>query len=206
MAVETLVQPQPAEELWPPHQGQWTYEDYKRLPDDAWRYEVIEGALFMSPAPRPKHQEVGFNLKLALGGFVKAKGLGKVLDAPIDVRLGELADPVQPDILFIRHDRLDIIKDGWIEGAPDLIVEILSPGNWLDDRRTKYRVYATAGVSEYWIVDPDRRQIEVFVLRREVYELIGRFGPGEQARSEVLSGFQIGVDAVCPVTPLEEVR
>ena len=152
----------------------------------------------MTPAPRTQHQEVSANLEFAMMNTVRSKRLGKVLHAPIDVRLGELANPVQPDILFIRQDRLDMIKKDWIEGAPDLIVEILSPGNWIDDRRTKYRVYALAGVREYWIVDPDKRQIEVFALRGRDYEILGRFGPGEQAASEVLSGFEIGVDEVCP--------
>jgi len=151
----------------------------------------------MSPAPATRHQDVSANLEFAMMTFVRARGLGKVLDAPIDVRLGELADPVQPDILFIRQERLSIIREKWIEGAPDLIVEILSPGNWLDDRRTKYRVYALAGVREYWIVDPDKRQIEVFALRGSDYEILGRFGPGERAASEILSGFDIGVDEVC---------
>jgi Uma2 family endonuclease len=153
----------------------------------------------MSPAPSTNHQDVSANLEFAMMNFVREKKLGKVLHAPTDVRLGELASPVQPDILFIRQERLDIIKKDWVEGAPDLIVEILSPSNWLDDRRTKYSMYAQAGVREYWLVDPDKRQIEVFALRGSDYEILGRFGPGEQAASEVLSGFQISVGEVCPV-------
>lgn len=166
------------------------------MPDDGWRYEVIEGELRMNPAPSFWHQEASFNLSLELGNFVKRQRLGKVVTAPIDVKLGELANPVQPDILFIHKDRLDIIQERWIDGPPDLIVEILSPSNWIDDRRTKYRLYALSGVREYWIVDPDKRQIEVFVLRRGDYELIGRFGPDESARSEVLDGFEVAVSTV----------
>ncbi len=150
----------------------------------------------MNPAPLTSHQRVSFKLALAVGSFVDAEDLGEVFTAPIDVRLGELANPVQPDILFIHKARLDIIKERWIDGAPDLIVEILSPGNWIDDRRTKYRLYALSGVREYWIVDPDKRQIEVFVLRGGDYELIGRFGPEETARSEVLPGFAVLVGEV----------
>lgn len=199
MAVQSPAQARRAETTWPP-QGQWTYDDYKRLPDDGWRYEVIEGELRMNPAPRTKHQLISRNLAVAMTNFVREKRLGEVLYAPIDVRMGDLANPVQPDLLFIRQDRLNIIKEEWIEGAPNLIVEILSPSNWLDDRRTKYQVYAKAGVGEYWIVDPDRRQIEVFVQRVHGgdYELIGRFGPGEYVHSETLPGFQISVDEVCP--------
>ncbi len=198
MAVPTPIQAKPIELQWPPPQGRWTYEDYKRLPDDGWRYEVIEGELLMSPAPSTNHQDISANLEFAMMNFVREKKLGKILHAPTDVRLGELASPVQPDILFIRQERLNIIKKDWVEGAPDLIVEILSPSNWIDDRRTKYRVYAQAGVREYWIVDPDKRQIELFALRGSDYEILGRFGPGEQAASEILPGFEIGVDEVCP--------
>ena len=151
----------------------------------------------MNPAPSTSHQDVSFSLAFEIGLFVREKNLGKVLTAPIDVRLGELANPVQPDILFVRRDRLDIIQERWIEGAPDLIVEILSPGNWIDDRRTKYRVYAQAGVREYWIVDPKKCEIEIFVLRDGDFEQIGHFGSTERVRSEVLSGFEIGVDEVC---------
>jgi Uma2 family endonuclease len=199
MAIQTPIQAKPVEATWPPPRDQWTYEDYKRLPDDNWRYEVIEGELLMSPAPNTHHQRVIARLEFAMMKYVEANKLGEVLHAPIDVRLGDLANPVQPDVLFICQDRLDIIRKDWIEGAPDLIVEVLSPSNWIDDRRTKYRIYVLAGVREYWIVDPDKRQIEIFTLRGSDYELRGRFGPGERAASEVLSGFEIGVDEVCPV-------
>jgi Uma2 family endonuclease len=192
MASKTTKEP-----IWPP-QGQWTYEDYTRLPDDGWRYEIIEGELYMAPAPRPEHQEAGLNLTVPMVQFVRAHDLGKVYNAPIDVILPGLATPVQPDILFIAKDRLHIVKDTRIEGAPDLIVEILSPSNWLNDKQTKFRVYALAGVREYWIVDTDARTIELFVLRGQVYTQVGRYKPGDRVRSEVLPGFEIAVEEVCP--------
>jgi Uma2 family endonuclease len=106
--------------------------------------------------------------------------------------------PVQPDILFINAQRSEIVKETFIEGAPDLVIEVLSPGNWLDDRRTKFRIYALAGVREYWIVDVDRRQIEVFELQDQDYAQVGRYGTGEQVASTVVQGFSIDVDEVCP--------
>lgn len=197
MVVRTTF-PLPTEQTWsPPAQGQWTYADYKHLPDDGWRYEVIEGELKTSPAPKIKHQRVSINLAMALATFVRQHNLGEVLTAPIDVRMGQWADPVQPDILFIQREHLDIVKENWIEGAPDLIVEILSSSSWLDDRRTKYRIYAQAGVREYWLVDPDECQIEIFVLRGGDYALVGRFASGELAPSEILKGLQIQVDEIC---------
>jgi Uma2 family endonuclease len=197
MAVQAPTQP-PAERQWPPPQGQWTYDDYKRLPNDGWRYEVIEGELLMTAAPSTKHQKTAARLFGSLYHHVQPRGLGEVFFSPIDVILPDLASPVQPDILFVSRERLDIVREDFIEGPPDLIVEILSPSNWLADRREKFRVYALAGVREYWIVDTDARTVEVFMLRGSSYALVGKFGPGETVRSEVVAGFEIGVDEVCP--------
>ncbi len=182
---------------WPP-QGKWTYEDYRRLPDDGWRYEIIEGELYMSPAPEPIHQEYGGEMFAALRDFGKKHNAGKAYMAPIDVILFDLATPVQPDVLFICKERLHVVKKGRIEGAPDVVVEVLSPSNWLIDRREKFQAYAKSGVREYWIVNPLARTIELFVLRENRYELIGKYGDGETVRSEVLSGFEVKVDEVCP--------
>jgi len=195
MAIQSIDHQHPAEQVWPA-QGHWTYEDYCRLPDDGWRYEVIEGELHMNPAPSTSHQDASINLAFEMTSFVRQRHLGKVLTAPIDVRLGDFANPVQPDILFVRKERLDIIQERWIDGPPDLIVEILSPGNWIDDRRTKYRLYALAGVREYWIVDPKKGEIDVYVLREGSFAQVGNFGARERVRSEVLDGFEIAVSAV----------
>jgi len=181
----------------PPKQGEWTYEDYARLPDNGVRYEIIGGELYMSPAPRTKHQIASYELGFAFGLFVKRHKLGRILVAPIDVRLPDLADPVQPDIVFILKARLHIIKEKSIEGAPDLIVEILSPGTEGYDRRTKFQLYARAGVKEYWMVDPDTCTMEIYVLRGEAYALLGSFGPDDEAYSEVLAGFSVPVSEIC---------
>lgn len=194
----TMPPPAEAEAEWPA-QGEWTYEDYVGLPDDTWRYEVIKGVLHMTPAPRTRHQAAVRDIGFAMMEFCRRTLLEETYHAPIDVILPrELATPVQPDLLLITRERLDIVKEQFIEGPPDLIVEVLSRSNWLDDRRVKYEVYAEAGVREYWIVDPDLRTIEVFVLREGEYALVGKFGPGEKARSEVLEGFEVAVDEVLP--------
>lgn len=186
------------EREWP-SQGDWTYEDYARLPDDGWRYEVIRGVLHMAPAPKPKHQKAVGRLYNALSDFVEHQNLGDVYFSPIDVILSPgLATPVQPDMLFIARDRLDIVKEQFVEGAPDLIVEVLSPSNWLADRRDKREVYAEAGVREYWIVDPERRDIEIFVLDNGEYALAGKFGAGEDAASQILGGFEVAVAEAVP--------
>ena len=186
---------------WPPRQGEWTYEDYARLPNDQWRYEIIKGELRMAPAPRTRHQEISLNLATSLHQFTRSQHLGRIFTAPVDVILPDpvtdtdLAAPVQPDILFIAQERLNIVQDKFIAGAPDLIVEILSPSNWLDDRRDKFVVYEAAGVREYWIVDPDNCTVEVFVLRGDQYTQVGRYAPGDTIRSDVVAGFEIAVSA-----------
>lgn len=181
-----------------PIQGQWTYEDYCRLPEDGLIYEVIEGELYMSPAPRPKHQKCRINLASALNNYGQETGVGEAYDAPIDVILPGQTSPVQPDVIFIAKKRLRIIKEERIEGAPDLVVEVLSPWNWTTDRGKKAQIYAQAGVREYWIVDPEARIIEVFTLKRGIYELVGKYKTSDTVSSKLLPGFKVKVKEVCP--------
>jgi len=187
--------PLPEEQTWPPPQGEWTYEDYLRLPDDGYHYQIIKGVLFMTAAPAIKHQDVVRNLLVALHLFVKERRRGKVYDSPVDVQLSEQT-VVEPDIIFVARERLSIIKESYVEGAPDLIVEILSPSNWVVDRRDKFAVYEAAGVREYWIVDPDVRTVEIYSLRQGQYALLERYEPGQTVQSELLTGFEIPVDNI----------
>ena len=190
---EKVVAP---ERAWPPSQGEWTYEDYLRLPEDRWRYEVIKGRLYMAPPPKEPHQYASIELSTAFHSFVKERGLGRVYAAPFEVVLPEAV--VQPDIVFISAERVEeIVTPDGVRGAPDLVVEILSPINWLADRREKFELYRSSGVREYWIVDTKTPSIEVFVLREGEYELMGQWGVGEIARSEVLAGFEVAVDDIC---------
>ena len=201
MAIPAMSQPHHKatdSDYWPPPQGEWTYEDYARLPDNGMRYEIIRGDLYMSPAPRPKHQRVIVALLKHLLTYLEQKPIGEVLISPIDLILPDLTDPVQPDLLFISQEKLDIVKENFIEGVPELIVEVLSPGNPEHDRRTKFRVYAAAGVKEYWLIDPDARTTEVYVLRGEAYALAQIFGVDQTIRSEVLAEFTAPVAEICP--------
>ncbi len=203
MAVTTAFRPAfkkneyPAEKHWPPP-GQWTYEDYRRLPEDGMTYEIIEGELHMAPAPIPMHQDSNSEMITALRNFSKQNNAGKAFVAPIDVILPGIAEPVQPDVLFILKERLHIVKPTRIEGAPDLVVEVLSPSNASIDRGKKFRAYARAGVREYWLIDPLARTIEIFVLRAGEYHLLGNYAIGASARSEVLTGFEVQVAEICP--------
>jgi Uma2 family endonuclease len=144
-----------------PAQGHWRYADYQRLPDDGKRYEIIEGVLYVANAPSIEHQftvsEIHFSLKL----FVREKQLGQVFTAPLEVHLSEFSCPVQPDILFISAARQPPLGAKFFEGAPDLIVEVVSPSSIRLDRSIKFDAYEQAGVAEYWIVDTKTRSVEV---------------------------------------------
>lgn len=144
----------------------YTYEDYRMLPEDmSRRYELLHGELYMVPAPTTRHQRISRKLETILDRHVTDHGLGEVFDAPVDVVLGRdnEREVAQPDILFVAHARRAIIKLHGIEGAPDLVVEILSEGTAERDRGYKRALYARNGVSEYWIIDPQTRTVEVYV-------------------------------------------
>ncbi|MFQ5616599.1 MAG: Uma2 family endonuclease [Anaerolineales bacterium] len=166
------------------------------MPDDSFHYEVIDGVLYVSPAPRPKHQAVSGNLFLALANHIRSRGLGWLYHAPIGVRLPGQPVPIQPDLVFVSEERESIIGEENIEGVPDLIIEILSPSNWLFDRRDKFQLYESTGVGEYWIVDYRARKVEIFVLEKGAFTLLGEWREGEIAHSRVLPGFSIAVDDV----------
>lgn len=193
---QTLPLPPEIDGEWP-EQGAWTYDDYARLPDDGRRYEVIGGVLYMAPSPNTRHQYAISKLGTSIYNYVENHRLGRVYFAPIDVILPGLANPIQPDILFIAQDRLDIIKKQTIDEPPDLAVEVLSPSSIRHDRRLKYETYEAAGVREYWIVDVDKAIIDVFNLESGTYASSGHYTAGQTAESVLLTDFSIAVDDVC---------
>ncbi len=182
-----------------PAQREWTYDDYAGLPEDGKRYEVIRGELYESAAPRPLHQRVITRLAFFLEEFLQESKRGTAFAAPIDVILPDkLGGPVQPDIVVIRRESLPFVGELNIQGASDLVMEVLSPSNPSHDLRLKYEIYAEAGVPEYWIIDPRERTAEIHVLRDGSYRLLGSFGEDEIARSEVLAGFAVLVNEIVP--------
>jgi Uma2 family endonuclease len=144
-----------------PRPARWTYEEFARLPEDGNRYEIIAGELYVTPAPRPRHQLVLVPLIVQLNAFVAKHGLGRIYPGPIDVLFAE-GDYLEPDLVFVRQDRFGIVSDRGLEGAPNLVVEILSPSTARRDRTLKRDRYAFFGVSEYWVIDPEGRTVEVF--------------------------------------------
>lgn len=172
----------------------FTYEDYAHLPEGA-PYQLINGKLVMSPSPTPTHQRILRSLSFTLHLFVEEHDLGEILFAPMDVYLSDIDTP-QPDILFIAKARLDIIGEKYVKGAPDLVVEILSPSTAYYDLKKKKRLYETSGVKEYWIVDPEAREIEVYTLVEDRFELFVRKAEQGSVTSKLLAGFSVDLEAV----------
>jgi Uma2 family endonuclease len=152
-----------------------TYEDYAALPNDGKRYEILDGELSVSAAPGRTHQHVLLRLAAALDAHVTTHGLGEVYIAPFDVVLAETTI-VQPDIIFVDRDRLAIFSQRGADGAPTLVIEVLSPSTTRNDRTTKLQLYARYAVPYYWIVNAEQRVIEVYRLAANRYEVPETFG------------------------------
>jgi len=150
-----------------------TYADLKELPEDRNRYELYEGELAMTAAPTPRHQEVVGNLYAILRQHVLAGQLGLVLLSPVDVRLSDIA-VVEPDLLFISRGREAIVGERYVEGPPDLVVEVASPSTESRDRRTKRLLYARYAIPNYWIVDTVERSIEGLAVETGRYRVTAR--------------------------------
>ncbi|WP_353684273.1 Uma2 family endonuclease [Thermodesulfovibrio sp. 3907-1M] len=170
----------------------YTYQDYLKLPDEV-RYELIEGKLIMTPSPNIKHQRISRKIEFMLEKYVTENSLGEVFDAPCDVYLDD-ENVVQPDILFISKERAYIIGEKNIQGAPDLVIEIVSEASIYRDSVQKKKLYAKHGVKEYWIVAPDDQMIEVYILREPgQYELRRTYYENDVVESEIIKGFKISM-------------
>jgi Uma2 family endonuclease len=166
----------------------FTYEDYCFLPEDR-RHEVIDGEVFVTPAPTLFHQIVKQRLERILVDFVQAGGLGVVLDAPCDVLLSK-HDIVQPDILFVSEAKRAILAEKFVSGAPDLVIEVLSPSTEDRDRIAKAKRYATFGVREMWVVDPAAKSVEILVNGGEGFRREALYAGTDTVRSAILSGLE----------------
>ena len=171
-----------------------TYEDYCNMPDDE-RYQLIDGELIIIATPSVVHQGTSRNIGTPLDIFVKANRLGEMYYAPFDVVLSNI-NVVQPDILFVSRERSHILTDAGISGAPDLVVEILSPSTAALDKTRKRELYARYRVPEYWQADTDDFSVVVLILAGDDYEVAGVYGLGETLVSPLLTGFRLDVDDI----------
>lgn len=168
-----------------------TYDDYLTFPDnDGIRKEIIEGELFMSPAPSMKHQSISKKIFRLLDDYITKNNLGDVWYAPCDVIFSNI-NIMQPDILFISNENHEILTALNIKGAPDLIIEILSPSTIENDRIIKKQVYEKFGVKEYWIVDPEQETIEGWTLKQGRFQLFQKAQKTDIFRSKLIQGLEL---------------
>jgi Uma2 family endonuclease len=167
----------------------YTYADYLKTPDDE-RYELIEGDLLMTPSPVTRHQRISRKILIALDNHVTNNDLGEVFDAPFDVYLDN-ENVVQPDVLFVSKERMDIIGEKNIQGTPDLVVEIISESTAYRDLVQKKKLYVRFGVKEYWIVLPEESSVEVYILKDNTFVLHKNFGKEDTLQSPLLKKLKI---------------
>lgn len=197
---------QPGEPTWEiallyPRQGSWTEQDYLRLTDSNWMVEFKDGRIEVLPMPTLYHQLVVDFLLDALKQFIKQHADGRVLTAPLPVRLNHRQEYREPDIVYRSRERLQA-TDRYPDGA-DLVIEVMSEGEEARERDlvAKREDYAKAGITEYWIVDPQRREIHVLALDSESYREHGVFADKQIATSVMFDGFAVNVREVFDVQP-----
>lgn len=177
-----------------------TKEDYRLLPDSGPRFQLIEGELYMSPAPNRYHQVISRNIEFMLLKYLEGHPLGDLYDAPFDVYLSE-NDVFQPDIVFVKKENFGVLTDAGVEGTPDFVVEILSPSNAYLDRNAKLRVYARTGVKELWLVDPATRLVQVYDLPRDSQRPAAAYGESDTFASAHFPGLAISGAEIFKTSP-----
>jgi Uma2 family endonuclease len=171
----------------------WTYEDYLDFPDDGKRYEIVDGAVYVTPAPNVRHQDIVGLLFRRMGDHVERHGGGRVFVGPVDAVLSP-TNVVEPDIVFVADADADRITAANLQGPPTLAVEVLSEAR--HDRVRKRQLYSQFGVVEYWIVDPEGERVEVHRLDGQAYPTPTLLEAGSQLTTGLLPGFSIDVAAL----------
>ena len=174
--------------------AKYTYEDYLNTPEGE-RYELIDGELILVASPNEEHQFASIRLASQMHFYVDERDLGWVFHAPFDIVFSD-TQVVQPDIMFISKERESIRTGANVRGAPDLVVEIISPSSVSRDWNYKRELYAKYGVEEYWIADPVHKMVSVMLLRDGVLELAGTYVEGDTVDSTALEGFSVGVGEI----------
>ena len=167
-----------------------TRYDYQEMPQGPPYYQVIEGDLVMSPSPNTFHQVVLGRIHFILLRYLEKNPIGEAFFAPLDVFLSDI-NVYQPDVIFVSNERRSIITDHGIEGAPELLVEALSPATARYDKGSKRKIYARTGVKELWLVDPENRTIQVYLLAKDPENPSATHGPNASFTSSLLPGLKI---------------
>jgi len=167
-----------------------TYHDLCLLPNDGKRYEIIDGELFVTPAPNFQHQIVVTNLVYFLCAFLRDRPLGRVIVSPFDVVFSQF-DVAEPDILYVSKARATVLTKKNAQGSPDLVVEVLSKSTKKIDRTTKLKLYARFGVQEYWIIDSDGISAQIYRRENGSLELAATFKAEDSLTSPLFPGFSL---------------
>lgn len=168
-----------------------TADEYLALPDDGFRYELVDGVVCRSPSPSFEHQSVSTEVAAQIAAYLAGNPIGRVI-VEVDVKLRE--DLVyRPDVVFLRTEKVSRAK-GRIRDVPDLVVEVISPGSRRYDSETKRKDYQSAGVAKYWLIDPQRRTLQFFVL--ESGALREAEPRGAQYAATVLPGFELDIERI----------
>ena len=177
----------------------FTYEDYLLLPEDGNRHELLNGEHVMTPSPNTRHQRISRTLLTALSNFLSEHPLGEVFDAPYDVVMSDF-DVCEPDLVVVAKDQASIITDANIQGAPALVVEILSEGTRKRDEKIKRGLYERYGVREYWIVDPELELVKVYRLQDNRYGMAQELtlDAKDSLTTPLLPGFSLPLATVFP--------
>jgi|ERR1051325_3470270 Uma2 family endonuclease len=179
-----------------PSEKKWTYEDYLLLPDeDGQRYEIIEGELFVNAAPLKRHQLICGNVFMIIAPYVRKHRCGEVYFAPVDVVLSDI-DVVQPDLLYITREHAAAMNEKNVQGAPDFVIEVLSEEHGRRDEVLKLKRYQQFGVAEYWIVDPKRNRVRVYLRKNGRLDLANDAGLGDSVTSSFFPGLAVAVSEV----------
>lgn len=173
-----------------------TYQDYLNTPDDE-RWELLRGEMSMVPSPNTAHQRIAGNLYFSLRAFVQEHGIGEVFVAPFDVVLSA-TNVLQPDVIFVSAQQNSIITESNIQGAPALVIEVISPSSTTIDRDVKRAIYAEHGVSEYWLVDPEDCMVSVLGLEGKEYREVGQYTASDTLSSPTLPGLALDLSAIFP--------
>jgi Uma2 family endonuclease len=173
----------------------WTAADLELFLDNGNRYEIVEGELLVTRAPDWRHQKASTRISTALDTWSLSTGLGEAVQAPGVIFTD--ADNVIPDVVWVSRERLAVLLDeaGHLTGAPELIVEVLSPGNENErrDRELKLKLYSERGVQEYWIIDWQKQQVEVYRREQVLLRLVNTLFPFDQLTSPLLPDFSYPV-------------
>ena len=176
--------------------ARFTYDDFLRFPDDGKRHEIIDGEHYVTASPNTRHQRLVHRLSVALGVHVlEHSEQGEVFTAPFDVVMS-FHDVVEPDLLVVAADQSGILTEKNVQGAPALVVEVLSPSTRKRDEQVKLRAYERLGVREYWLVDPELDLVKVFRREGERLPRVAELSAeaGDQLETPLLPGLVIGLE------------